>query len=71
MSFRALLRRASAGQSTATSHAGVPTAIASDVVAARVAAKVFVYRDLPAYRTMLDEGRSRTSRCRLAVIPLR
>jgi F420-dependent oxidoreductase-like protein len=38
--------------------AGVPIAIASDVVAAReVAAKVFqVYRDLPAYRTMLDRG---------------
>jgi alkanesulfonate monooxygenase SsuD/methylene tetrahydromethanopterin reductase-like flavin-dependent oxidoreductase (luciferase family) len=38
--------------------AGVPLAIASDVVTAReVAAKVFqVYRDLPAYRTMLDRG---------------
>jgi 5,10-methylenetetrahydromethanopterin reductase len=38
--------------------AGVPLAIASDVVAAReVAAKVFqVYRDLPAYRAMLDRG---------------
>jgi len=37
---------------------GVPLAIASDVVAARdVAAKVFeVYRDLPAYRAMLDRG---------------
>src|SRR5262245_63741101 len=38
--------------------AGVPLAIASDVVAARdVAAKVFaVYRNLPAYRAMLDRG---------------
>ncbi len=38
--------------------AGVPIAIASDVVAAReIAAKVFqIYRDLPAYRTMLNRG---------------
>jgi F420-dependent oxidoreductase-like protein len=38
--------------------AGVPVAIASDVPAAReVAANVFhVYRDLPAYRAMLDRG---------------
>ena len=38
--------------------AGVPLAIASDVVAAReVAAEVFeIYRDLPAYRDMLDRG---------------
>ncbi|MBV8136298.1 MAG: TIGR03564 family F420-dependent LLM class oxidoreductase [Deltaproteobacteria bacterium] len=38
--------------------AGVPLAIVNDVAAARtIAAKVFhVYRDLPAYRTMLDRG---------------
>jgi 5,10-methylenetetrahydromethanopterin reductase len=38
--------------------AGVPLAIVNDVAAARgVAAKVFqVYRDLPAYRSMLDRG---------------
>ena len=38
--------------------AGMPLAIVDDVVSARaVAARVFqVYRDLPAYRAMLDRG---------------
>jgi F420-dependent oxidoreductase-like protein len=47
-----------AGNAAPRVIAGMPIAIANDITKAReVAAKVFaVYRDLPAYRTMLDRG---------------